>query len=648
MNQLSVFDDRIFAFCLLLPTFLLFPDIPLWAFATALTFWFYRLVLDRAGWRIPSRFVTGLFSTLFLSICYLNYKTLVGREVSSTFLVIILALKTLEYRDLKERGFLTLLSLYLLIAKFLFDTQLIWFSIGFPAIITLLYYLLPSSFRHHQKKSAGLFLIRSLLLASPLAGFLFFYFPRVTPESLNLIADSSRQGRIGFSAEVEPGSVSSLSQNNDVAFRAEFKNLQASPNSLYWRGLTLTLADGMKWRLDGTQDSTNVVYAIIPENVPQVTITLEPNEGSWLFTLENTTAVASDQITILSGPLGTYKSQGFFENRILYSLKVQQGPTRERTASEKLIVVKPTTDPETLQLLAELSKGTKGPRNLVERISDFYIKEQFRYTLSPQDDGTLSLHDFLFKSKKGFCEHFASATALLLNNLGIPTRVVIGYQGGEYNPIGRFWTIRQRDAHAWVEYLDENNLWHRYDPTAAVSPLRLSLGALPHQQVEQENLTIEKINELQYGQRQQAWFESINFYIENLNHQWNHFFVNFSLEKQKDLLEQLDINPGSAILSGMLLTLILSLSLSWLLRTRQKLPRSLRIYNLMNETFKQYDLQNKKAEGLMEWRKRLINAFPKKQNFIETIFECYIAEAYANRPSKENWKRAKRAVKAIS
>jgi hypothetical protein len=89
-----------------------------------------------------------------------------------------------------------------------------------------------------------------------------------------------------------------------------------------------------------------------------------------------------------------------------------------------------------------------------------------------------SIDDFLFNTRRGFCGHFASAFAMLMRAGGVPARVVTGYQGGEWNPIGGYLLIRRSDAHAWVEIWEDGRGWVRVDPTAVVAPERLRRGIL--------------------------------------------------------------------------------------------------------------------------------------------------------------------------
>lgn len=643
MKRPSVFDDPVLAFCLLLATFLLFPDIPPWAFATALIFWFYRLIIDRSQWKAPSRWTTGFFSVLFLAINYFYFKTLTGKESSASFLVILLGLKILEYQEAEENGFLILLGFYLLTSKFLFAIDLLWISFCFPAMIVLVYYLLPSAFRKNFPQTAGYFIARSLLMSAPFTTFLFFYFPRYSNEMFLIENNEKRAGSIGFSENVEPGSVASLASSDEIAFRAEFINLQPQVKDLYWRGLTLTESKGLKWERNTSLDPQEPVYAIINEKDGSVRITIEPHDKQWLFTPEQTSAVIVDNEPISTNSLGAFKINTFLDRRMVYQTKTLLTDSKPHFDSDGTIHFVRDDSPAITALLDEWKTPSPDPQQMVEKISNFYLKNRFQYTLSPGDRNELSLSEFLFKTRKGFCEHYASATALLLNHLGIPARVIVGYYGGEYNPIGNFWTIRQREAHAWIEYLGHDERWHRYDPTAAVNPLRLALGALT---IEQANSNTTLGTNASSLKTMSLWQKS-QFYLESWNYRWSHFLLNFDIDKQKELLSELGVNLGTALLIGMFVTLILSLSFSWLFRTKIKQTRAQKIYHLINDSLKPFNLSNFSTEPPDEWKQRVSQALPSSLSTINGLFECYYLEAFANQSHENNWTRAKKLARAL-
>lgn len=647
MNPASVFQDKTLAFCILLPVFLLFPDIPLWAFSSSLLFWFYRLILDRSAWRIPSRYITGFFSIFFLIVTYFSYKTLLGREPSCAFLTVLLSLKILEYRNESEKGFLILLGLYLFTAKFLFDNAFIWFSIGFPAMIILIYFLLPDSFRKKNAKISGLYLIQSLLLAVPFGLFLFFYFPRFSSEMFMFHTKVERTGTVGFADNIQPGSVSSLIQNDDIAFRAEFFKMKPTINNLYWRGITLTQPDGMNWQRDPELEPNKIITNTISADAPQIQITLEPHYKQWLFSLDQTSGISSSQMRIYSNTLGVYKADTIVDKRIVYQLTAQQILTHPMHIPEKKIQITQKPSIEIQKLLLKLGKNAKSPEDIVNNISEFLISEQFKYTTETGDSNNLSLNDFLFKTKKGFCEHFSSSAALLLNYLKVPARVIVGYHGGEFNPFGKFWTVRQRDAHAWIEYADSKQMWHRFDPTAVIAPLRIALGAGVYDQVQNNLMDAAKFKQITEQNSHSSIIQRIQFFFEDLNYRWNFMFLKFDIDKQKELLQDLDINLGFAILIGMFFTIVISLSLSWLFRVRHKKMRSQLIYEIIQQALTSQNLEKLPNEAPLAWKERCIKAIPHKTAELTSLINCYIAEAFTEKKSKHNLIRAKQIARLL-
>lgn len=646
MTIKSAFADSNLAFCLLLPTLLLFPDIPRWSFFSSIIFWFYRVMIDKMEWKTPSRLVSGFFSLVFLGITYLTFDSLIGREPSCAFLVVLLSLKILEYRSVEENGFLILLGFYLVTSKFLFDTSFVWFSLGFPTMILLIYFLLPSGFRQKNKTQAGIFVMKSIILSLPFGLFLFFYFPRFSSELFAFKHQNTKVQNVGFSDTIEPGSVSSLIENDEIVLRAKFIGVKPTINSLYWRGLTLTKPKGLVWSRDPNLENDPKISPYFSIEDPHVQVTLEPTQSHWIFSLDYTTDLNSAQTSILKLPMGVYKSESLIENRLVYTLKFRSSLTRPQDVKETPIILKTTASPALQKLLKQLSLKAKTPEETVDAISEYLVKNQFKYTLSPGDQGQLSIEEFLFQTKQGFCEHYASSAALLLNYLKIPARVIAGYHGGEYNPIGRFWTLRQKDAHAWVEYLDQKDQWRRYDPTAVIAPMRLALGASDYAKMNDADL-MNRFSTLSLNLKSSSIIQEITFFFEDLNYQWNSAVVNFDIEKQKRLLREMDITLAEAIIYGMLMTLILSLALSWLLRNRVSISRSERIFHLINRYFERLGLEKQPTEGPESWRQRSLKSLPDQSRKIQALFDCYIAEAYENKSSQSNLKRVKQLLRSL-
>jgi transglutaminase-like putative cysteine protease len=127
-------------------------------------------------------------------------------------------------------------------------------------------------------------------------------------------------------------------------------------------------------------------------------------------------------------------------------------------------------------LSRELRRKHADDSALVEEVLRMFRDQNFFYTLEPPLLGETPVDEFLFKTRAGFCEHYASAFAVLMRGAGIPARIVTGYHGGDLNQFGNYLIVRQAEAHAWAEVWLEGRGWLRIDPTSAVSPNRVEAG----------------------------------------------------------------------------------------------------------------------------------------------------------------------------
>src|SRR6185437_15769255 len=151
----------------------------------------------------------------------------------------------------------------------------------------------------------------------------------------------------------------------------------------------------------------------------------------------------------------------------------------------------------------------------------------FRYTLAPAPLGRDAMDDFLFDTREGFCEHYSSAFTVLMRAAGIPARVVTGYQGGYWNALGGYLLVRNSDAHAWSEVWLAGHGWVRVDPTAAVRPQRISMGAAAAPG--------------QLPWYQSGWLQSMRNRWDIVNRWWNLGVNGFDALRQRGLLKPFGI-----------------------------------------------------------------------------------------------------------
>ena len=159
--------------------------------------------------------------------------------------------------------------------------------------------------------------------------------------------------------------------------------------------------------------------------------------------------------------------------------------------------------------------------------------QPFVYTLEPPRLADNAVDEFLFSTRKGFCEHYASAFTIVMRAAGIPARIVTGYQGGEFNPYGGYLIVRQSDAHAWSEVWIEGSGWRRVDPTAAVAPERIQGGLI--RAVSADEPVPGRLRDAS-----ELWM-SVELGWDAINDFWNQRVIRFDAQSQFDLLERLGL-----------------------------------------------------------------------------------------------------------
>jgi transglutaminase-like putative cysteine protease len=170
---------------------------------------------------------------------------------------------------------------------------------------------------------------------------------------------------------------------------------------------------------------------------------------------------------------------------------------------------------------------------LINAVLQYFRKEAFTYTLEPPLLGINSIDDFLFKSRAGFCEHYASAFVNLMRLAGIPARIVTGYQGGTLNEVDGYFEVRQSDAHAWTEVWLEGQGWVRVDPTAAVAPERV---------MQNLNQAIPKrgfAGLMNFALSGNSWSQAMRMRLDAINNSWNQWVLNYNQQTQKNFLSSL-------------------------------------------------------------------------------------------------------------
>ncbi|MEO5935563.1 MAG: DUF3488 and transglutaminase-like domain-containing protein, partial [Duganella sp.] len=377
-------------------------------------------------------------------------------------------------------------------------------------------------------------------------------FPRIQGPLWGLPGDASsgRSGRSGISDSMAPGTLSSLAQSDEVAFRVRFLDPAPPRNQLYWRSIVLGDYDGRTWTRVPRRRGVQARQGRPPRDIAisargraiRHEVTMEPTGKRWLALLELTgprfdvpgfNVRGSDEVEQFTMEPINRRLRYPASAHVDFQLQADEQP--ENLA--RWLELPDGFNPRTLALAQQLKQAAPpGARELSRRVLAMFRHDTFSYTLQPPLAGRDMVDDFLFTSKAGFCEHYAGAYVVLMRAMGVPARVVTGYQGGEVNPLDGYLTVRQSDAHAWAEIWIPAEGWRRVDPTGAVAPERIATNlarALPPP----SGFGFGQFAALQNDP--DSWLAQLGFRYAALNNSWNQWVLDYNPDRQRSFLAEL-------------------------------------------------------------------------------------------------------------
>ena len=509
------------------------PHQPLWLalLAGASLLWRALLWLRRAT--LPPRWLLlGVMLAGVIGIG-LYYRTLFGRDAGVALLVLLMAGKPLEARTRRDALVVVMLGYFLLLTHY-FYSQSIATGLWLFATLTLLTAALirlhgAAAWQPAFRQAATL-----LLQALPLMLALFVLFPRVQGPLWGLPRDAYA-GMTGLSDAMAPGSLDALIRSGAIAFRARFDGKPPPPPERYWRGPVLEDYDGLTWtRPPASARNAAPAPRLEPGGtIYRYSMTLEAHNQRWLLALDLPISRPQDSLfssrleTLSREPVRSRTRFDFTSAGATQANRDEAAPLLARTLSL------PAERNPRSRALGEQWRAQNGgdARAISDTALRFFNREAFYYTLNPPRTGADAVDDFLFSTRRGFCEHYAGAYVVLMRAAGVPARVVTGYQGGEINPVDGVLTVRQSDAHAWAEIWLAGTGWLRVDPTAAVAPARIEQGleaALPAGE------TLPALIRLDTD-----WLRSLRFRWEAMNNAWHQWVLGYNPERQREALSRL-------------------------------------------------------------------------------------------------------------
>jgi transglutaminase-like putative cysteine protease len=598
--------------------------LPWWVMMLAAVLAVWRLYLGRKRLGLPSKplmiaIVVGAATAVFL-----NYRTLFGRDAGVALLVVMLALKLLETQSRRDALLLIFLGYFLIITNFLYSqtipTALYMLACVWIITATMIgcNYSRPQPGSYGQLRTAGLMLAQS----APLMLVLFLFFPRATGPLWRLPQDA-QAGVSGLSDSMSPGSIVNVSLSDAVAFRVEFKSPIPQSRNMYWRGPVLWDFDGRTWTVPRAVSRGRPKLEPASPAV-EYTVTVEPHNQHWLFALDipdlvPPRAIATRDFQLRSlTPVATrvrYDARSFLNYRF--------GGDESTPTLQRALRLPDKSNPRTAELAGTLRRKFSDDRTLVREVLAMLRNEKFYYTLSPPSLGVHAVDEFLFQTRSGFCEHYASAFAVLMRAAGIPARIVTGYQGGEMNPFGKYMIVRQADAHAWTEVWLADEGWVRVDPTAAVSPLRIQSGIAA---------AVPRSDPLVRGDY--PWLRRLQFTWDSLANNWNQWVLGYNPERQRWMLSRVGIDEATWRTLAIVLvaaTAVIMLALVPLmlrtLKARVNDPVKLAYLKFCGKLGRK-GLPREPAEGPSAYAARLSRLRPDLAPSVSAITRLYVALRY--------------------
>lgn len=607
--------------------------LPIWVWLLGSVTLFWSLQIHQGRWHFPSFAVKAGLVGVFTAVVVMSFWGGFSLDSAVSLFVAGLVLKPLELYN-RRHAFVLVMLCYLLVGiSFIYEQSLLFAFYQSLVLVWIVGAHIAIHSGPSQNLTQGLWLAFKLFCqALPLMVLLFVFVPRMGPLWHNPF--SARQGVTGLANQMTPGDIAQLTKSNERVFRVSFEGEKPPQKQLYWRALILDQFDGRTWRSSLTD--SQVRYA--PQSLWQGTegqsidyqIIQEATQNKWLFSL--------------AWPVPKTQNTGRTQDRLLVSRKDVLSPLRYRVTSypdalidadslydweRSLYLELPqqatATNARTLLWVKQLQQHYSNTQELIWAFMRFFREQPFYYSLKPSLLGSDNTIDrFLFDTRTGFCAHYSGALVFALRAAGIPSRMVAGYQGGEWNQEGQYLTVRQYDAHAWVEAWLPGKGWLMFDPTAMVAPERV-------EQSLEEAVGEEAFSEgrgLNITHIDLKWLQQLRLELEAINYRWTTWVLNYDRENQRKFFQRwlgsADWMTIGQVFVGLLLMLMVITAL-WVFKpwNRPKLTPKERCLKRFLLFAKRQGQQIEPFESPMMFANRLAALYPKQSKTIRAFAEKY-------------------------
>lgn len=647
--------------------------LPVWLTGIGVLCLAWRWAVHRGQLAYPSRQLQGVFAVALLAGVFLQYRTVAGHQAGTAMLVAMFSLKLLEMYKERDAYVVILIGYFVSAMAFLFffTVWMAFYVVGVAVLFTAALVAINGSLdmpRAEPLRRSAVLVLQSI----PIAILLFVVMPRIGP--LWSIGLKPGDAVTGVGDEMTFGDIGNLVRSDELAFRVVFDDERIPPPSrLYWRGLTLTDFDGRTWRqargvehfsglvdYPGSRRSpgwreplADALAAVDEARRLRYTVILEPTQRPWLFALlvpdtddsRRDIGLVYDHRLRLREPAKTITR---------YRVESVTGIPRDAELEDwmrlEALALPGETNPRAREWALLTRAESEDDMAFIGRVFGHFREQSFVYTLSPPRLGPNVVDEFFFRTRAGFCEHYASTFVFLLRAAGIPARIVTGYQGGEVNPLNGTLQVRQYDAHAWAEAWLPGRGWVEFDPTSAVASIRIEQGARAAVGNEEGFLADAPFwKSLTPGSALAALRE----FGDYLNHGWNLWVLGYDDAAQQGFLARWlgrysPYRIGLALLgAGVVFMGLLAL---WLYRDaifRREDPLS-REYRRFCAAWARRGQARRVDEGPLDYADRLCAANPSREAQVRRFADLYVELAYGGGRQTRDSLRALRQSRAAA
>ncbi len=598
-------------------------QLPNWLFAFCALLLGWRALRLWRGQRPVHRVLIMPLSIAACVSAYLAYGYFFGKDPGIALLALLLCLKLLETGSARDIRVAVLLCFFLQLGAFFENQTLPAALLALLGVLLCLVSLLsltdPTSGTRERLRISLTLMAHSL----PFMLIFFLLFPRLEGPLWRLPADAN-SSLAGLSDSMAPGSINKLALSSAIAFRADFISPPPPPAQRYWRGPVLNNFDGTTWNSGIDITATTPAYNTAGERLAY-RLTLEPHGRAWLLALDFPAPglpgvrYASDFRALANQPI---LQRTRFE-LASYPASVV-GLTESNTTLRLATLLPENSNPRTVALVHSLTGGTAAPEAALQHVLEWLRGRDLVYTLQPPLLGRDSVDEFLFDSRRGFCEHFASAFAFMMRAAGVPARIVTGYQGGEINPFDGGLIVRQSDAHAWTEVWLAGRGWIRVDPTALVAPGRIDRGLAAALPASEERPWMMRAD--------LAWLQTLRLRWEAVSNLWDQWVLGYNLERQRELLRKLGFKQPNWPALAMALTLatvaVMAALFGWALIQRRRHDPLERAWSAFSAKLARHGLARTPTEGPLDYGSRIAGALPRHAGVLLDIATSYARLRY--------------------